>query len=128
LSTYISAFSIVHATEANRVSLVSADVLAGIYLYEPETFAALGELNSVIPNVRGICGFTEPLWIIRSRYFANVHLRPEGFGPVVNVPKHLKDFLDVHALSKLMGGESGPTVLLEKLLEADPELKSRLAK
>jgi hypothetical protein len=107
---------------------VGADVLAGIYLYEPETFATLGELNSVIPIVRDICGFTEPLWIIRSRYFANVHLRPEGFGPVVNVPKHLKAFLDVHALSKLKEDESGPAVLLKKLMEADSELKSCLTK
>lgn len=125
MSMYIPSFAIIHATEADRDQLVAADVLAGIYLYSNDCLSTLDDVAVVIPKVRKICGFSEPLWIIRSRYFANLHLRGEGFGPFVNTPGHLRCFVDFKAIAS-MNPEESAAILLGRLLEAEPELREQL--
>ena len=126
MSMYIPSFAIIHAKESNRDHLKSADVLAGVYVYSSDCFSSLGDLQVLIPTVRRICDFSEPLWIIQSRYFANLHPGPEGLGPQVNVPEHLKSFFDSPSIATLTG-EKSAALLLEKLLEVDVTLKSKLA-
>jgi len=126
MNLYIPAFAIAHAREARRDHLLSTDVLAAIYLYSSDCLSSLGDIRKIASFVREICDFREPLWIIQSRYFANLHSGEEGLGPLVTVPEHLKDFLDLRNTSDIKE-EDYAEYLLGKLLQADQELKSLLA-
>ena len=62
----ILAFAFLHATNSGRDELTALDLVAGVYVYEPESLLAFGGGPKVIRAVRDACGFTEPGFFSRN--------------------------------------------------------------